>query len=129
MPYVADTHTLIWFLTGSSQLGQNALQIMRESAAGREIIVIPTIVLGELMSLCEKGKTSLNFREVLTKIESGDNYRIVPLDLATLKAASQTLADLSMHDRFIIATAKTLNLPLLTRDQAITQSGQVHTIW
>lgn len=52
MPYVADTHALVWFFTNSPTLGQTALQLMREADAGREVIIIPTIVLGELMSIC-----------------------------------------------------------------------------
>lgn len=32
-------------------------------------------------------------------------------------------------DRFIVATALEMRVPLITRDQRITQWGQVETIW
>jgi PIN domain nuclease of toxin-antitoxin system len=43
MPYVADTHALIWFFTGSPNLGRTAQLIMREADAGREIILCPLL--------------------------------------------------------------------------------------
>jgi PIN domain nuclease of toxin-antitoxin system len=129
MPYVADTHALVWFFTNSPKLGQAALQILREADAGREVIIIPTIVLGELMSICKSGKVALDFSTTLTKLEIGDNYQIVPLDLPTIKAANNIQAELEMHDRFIVATAQLLSMPVLTKDEMITQSGTVNAVW
>ena len=129
MPYVADTHALVWFFTGSSRLGPSALQVMRQADAGQEVIIIPTIVLGELMSICKSGKASLDFLTTLEKLEAGDNYQIVPLDIATLKIADAIKAELEMHDRFIVATAQRFNALVLTKDRVITQSGTVKTIW
>lgn len=129
MPYVTDTHALVWFLTKSPQMGKAAMHVMREAAAGREVIVIPTIVLGELMNICQAGKAPLDFSATLDQIESGDNYRIFPLDLAVVKVASEIPPGLEMHDRFIIATARLLELPLLTRDKEIIESRQVTVVW
>jgi PIN domain nuclease of toxin-antitoxin system len=39
MSYVADTRALVWFFTGSPNLGQTAQKIMHEADAGREIIL------------------------------------------------------------------------------------------
>ncbi len=129
MPYVVDTHALVWFFTGSSRLGSSALQVMRQVDAGQDVIIIPTIVLGELMSICKSGKASLDFSTDLEKLEAGDNYQIVPLDIATLKIADAIQAELEMHDRFIVATAQRFNTPVLTKDRVIIQSGTVKTIW
>jgi PIN domain nuclease of toxin-antitoxin system len=129
MPYVADTHALVWFFTNSPTLGQTALHLMREADAGREVIIIPTIVLGELMSICQSGKAPLDFSTTLARLETGDNYQIVSLDLATIKLASNIQAELEMHDRFIVATAQLFNVPVLTKDQKITDSGIVNIVW
>jgi predicted nucleic acid-binding protein len=43
--YVADTHSFLWFLTKDERLGSKAKEIFRLCDQGREIIVIPAIVL------------------------------------------------------------------------------------
>jgi PIN domain nuclease of toxin-antitoxin system len=54
-----------------------------------------------------------------------------PIDVAVVDAttsiARDTLTD--PWDRFIVATAQTLNSPLVTRDERIRASGLVQTIW
>ena len=129
MPYIADTHSLVWYFTNDPRLSPKVLEIFRSSAAGREIIVIPTIVLGEILYISEARRTPISFRDVLSKIEAGDNYEIAPLDLSVLKAASEIQVKLEMHDRFIVATAKVLGIPLLTKDEAITAAGVVEVVW
>jgi len=69
------------------------------------------------------------FQDALSRIEEGDNYEIVALDLQVLKAASEIQAGLEMHDRFIAATAKVLGLPLITKDKEITAAGIVEVVW
>jgi len=129
MPYVTDAHSLIWYFARDPRLSTKALEIFRSSAAGREIIIVPTIVLGEILYVSEAGKTPMPFQDALSRIEEGDNYEIVALDLQMLKAASEIQAGLEMHDRFIIATAKVLGLPLITKDKEITAAGIVEVVW
>jgi len=69
------------------------------------------------------------FQDALSRIEEGDNYEIVALDLQVLKAASEIQTGLEMHDRFIAATAKVLGLPLITKDKEITAAGIVEVVW
>jgi PIN domain nuclease of toxin-antitoxin system len=65
----------------------------------------------------------------LAKLEAGDNYQFVPLDLATLKAANDIQAELEMHDRLIVATAQLFSAPILTKDKQITDSGLISVVW
>jgi predicted nucleic acid-binding protein len=129
MPYVTDAHPLIWYFTHDSRLSPKALEIFRDSATGREIIIVPTIVLGEILYVSEAGRAPVPFQDVLSRIEKGDNYEIAALDLHVLKAASEIQVGLEMHDRFIIATAKVLGLPLITKDEEITAAGIVEVVW
>ncbi len=129
MPYVTDAHALVWYFIGSPCLSQKALEIFRDSAAGREIIVIPSIVLGEILHISEKGRVPASFEEIVTRIETGDNYEVAALDLHLLKVASEIKVGLSLHDRLIVATAQSLGLPLITRDEAIVAAGIVKTVW
>jgi predicted nucleic acid-binding protein len=79
MPYIADTHALIWFFTNSRSLGQTALDILREADAGREVIMIPTIVLAEVMSICKSGKAPLDFATTWPSLKPGITINLFPL--------------------------------------------------
>ena len=129
MPYVTDAHSLIWYFARDPRLSTKALEIFRSSAAGREIIIVPTIVLGEILYVSEAGRTPVAFQDVLLRIEKGDNYGIAALDLHVLKAASDIQAGLEMHDRFITDTVKVLGLPLITKDKEIAAAGIVEVVW
>ncbi len=54
--YVVDTHTLSWYLAGNEKLGAVAKKALHDSAVR---IVVPTLVLGELVSMIERGKTAI----------------------------------------------------------------------
>jgi len=56
-----------------------------------------------------------------------ESIRVVPLDLAVARAVNEfgPAAVPELPDRIIAATARPLNLPLLTTDPAIEQSGLV----
>lgn len=129
MPYVTDAHPLIWHLLRSQRLSANAAAIFNAADVGQEVIYIPTIVLAELMHIAEAAQIALKFSGVLKQIKSGDNYLTLPLDLPIIEAAAEISARLEMHDRLIVATAKVLNVSLITRDEAITAAGIVPVVW
>lgn len=129
MPYVTDAHPLIWHLLHSKRLSAKAAVIFSATDVGQEVIYIPTIVLGELMHIAEAAQIALKFSDVLKQIKSGDNYVTISLDLPIIEAAAEISARLEMHDRLIVATAKVLNVSLITRDEAITAAGIVPVVW
>ena len=129
MPYVTDAHPLVWHLLRSQRLSAKAAALFNAADAGQDVIYIPTIVLGELMHIAEAAQISLKFSDVLKQIKSGDNYVTIPLDLPIIEAAAEIRVRLEMHDRLIVATAKVLNVSLITRDEAITSAGLVPVVW
>jgi len=108
MPYVTDAHSLIWYFARDPRLSTKALEIFRSSAAGREIIIVPTIVLGEILYVSEAGKTPMPFQDALSRIEESDNYEIVALDLHVLKAATEIQVGLEMHVRALLHYKRSL---------------------
>ena len=56
---------------------------------------------------------------------------MAPLNVAVAQAVSDfgPAAILDMPDRIILATARALNLPLITVDPVITESELVEVIW
>ena len=51
--YVTDTHALVWYLGGSTQLGVTARSAFDEAVAGASAVYVPAIVLAELVMLIE----------------------------------------------------------------------------
>lgn len=76
-----------------------------------------------------QSRTPVPFRDVLSRIEEGDNYEIAALDFHVPRAASEIRVGLETHDRFVIATARVLGLPLITEDKGITAAGIVEVVW
>ncbi len=128
MNYVADAHTIIWYFIDDPRLSQNARQAFEQTLTAGAIF-IPTIVLAEIMYISQKGRISMTFEETLSHIEMYENFRITALELDILKVASTISGDLEMHDRLIVATALHFDAHLITRDEQITQSRVVNTVW
>ncbi len=72
-------------------------------------------------------KTS--FEETLSHIEMYENFRIAALDLDILKVAASISDDLEMHDKLIVATTLYFDAHLITKDEQITRSKVVNTVW
>ncbi len=129
MDYLADTVALVRHLTKHAGLGQQARQILREADAGKHRIFISAISLMEILYLAQARRIKVNLTEVITFISNSPNYTLVPVD-ANIVLAAATIDDVpELHDRMIVATAKHLQIPILTSDQIITQSTHVQTIW
>lgn len=54
--YVADTHSLIWYLEDSPRLSSGARECFDACDRGEVIINVPTICLVEIIYLQEKGR-------------------------------------------------------------------------
>jgi predicted nucleic acid-binding protein len=124
---VVDTHALVWFLEDSPQLSEMASRQFDEIEAGRATGIVPTMVLAELLHLTESRKKTIDFQSALRGLHDV-KLRLFPLEVRTLERAQQ-VKGLELHDRIIVATALLLGGRLLTRDQAIRESGYVDCIW
>ncbi len=128
--YVTDTHPFLWYLVGDTRrLGPAARVAFDQAEAGRAVIIIPSIVLAESLHVSEKGRMKFKFERVLETIESALNYRIYPLDLPVIRRASDLKGVSEIHDRIIVATAKHIELELITDDEEVRTSGQVGVVW
>ena len=128
MNYVADTHSLVWYFTEDPRLSKKALDAF-EQTKQKDLIIIPTVVLAELMFISRKGKITITFSETLKEIEECENFNVVPLDIEILKVAEKMKADIEMHDKLIVATALHFEAALITRDEIIKKLGIVSTVW
>ena len=129
MLYVADTHSIIWFLTDDKKIGNKAKEILDKADEGKVIIIIPTIVLAELVFICEKKKASIQFKGVIDKINKSSNYIHYNLDMKVISEILNLTQIPEMHDRVIVATAKLNRAMLITKDRKIRDSNIVDVIW
>jgi PIN domain nuclease of toxin-antitoxin system len=96
------------------------------SAKYRILISIMTIV--EIMYLSERNRIPVDLSMTRQKIENLSNYAIVELDMEIVEKA-KTIHGLELHDRLIVASALSLNIPILSSDKAITDAKVVNVIW
>lgn len=125
---VADTHSLVWYLLDSPELGKEADKIFAACDRGEALIYIPTICLVELIYLQEKGKIPSHLMTEL--LSNSSNLVFADLSAEVVAALATIPRDHvpDMPDRIIAATARHLELPLVSRDRQI-QTSSIETIW
>jgi PIN domain nuclease of toxin-antitoxin system len=62
-------------------------------------------------------------------IQSKSNYVLLPLLPETVISSHTLLAIPDIFDRLVVAEARRLSLPLITRDAAIKASGLLSVVW
>lgn len=130
MPFVTDTHSLIWYLTDDPQLSTRAKEVFQTADNFHDHIYIPCIVFFELLYLIEKKKVAIDFDDFLAMVSSSKNYKVEPLCLSIIEKSKiiprNRVAD--PWDRIIAATSMHLKLPLITGDRILRQIG-IDVLW
>lgn len=131
---VLDTHVLVWWVNGDSQLSENArAAIEHEQTSENGLILISAISAWEIAMLIEKGRLALSMSvddwlDVVAEIES---VRFMPLGVAVGVQATRLPGDFHKDpaDRMIVSLARHLNAPLVTADEKIRAYKHVRSIW
>ncbi len=129
MDFVTDTHALLWWFIDSRKISAKASAIFEECENGEHVIFVPSIVIAEALSIFDKNRVSFNFRRLLKKIDESDNFTLVALDFSILQKMTTLKNIPELHDKIIVATAKHLNLPIITKDEILLDSKNIKTIW
>lgn len=124
MKILVDTHTIFWFFTADKRISNKAKSYL--SKASR--IFIPTIVLLELLYLMRKIGMENQFIDINKQLKTDSRTTFVSLDLAIVEAIARNPEAIEMHDAVIVASAQTLQVPLVTKDGTI-QKVYPKTIW
>jgi len=125
MPFVTDTHPLLWHMTDDPRLSLRVKKIF-----DNDYIFIPCIVFFELLYLVEKKRIVSDFDSFITLVSSSENYNVEPLCLPIIETSKRIPRDkvTDPWDRLIAATSMHLSLPLITRDEALRDIG-LEVIW
>lgn len=126
--YVADAVGLILHLE-KRKSGRRAEQIFDAAENANTIIHIPAMVFAEILYLSEKKRIFATLTDVFGLVQNFPNFKEFPLNLDVIKSAAQITDVPELHDRIISASAKLLNLELITNDKKVQSSIFVKTIW
>jgi PIN domain nuclease of toxin-antitoxin system len=127
-----DTHEWVWLAMDSKRLSRSALTAIRRAVESGGLSVA-SISLWELAALFDEGRiralgtVESSVRSVVEET-SVIVHEITP-EIAALATAFPIDFPCDPADRLIGATARSLGLPLVTRDQGMSESKLLKTIW
>ena len=135
MRVVADTHALLWYLLDDPdrRLSPDARTALEQAESTNGIAVSVASVVDLWYVIRTRGTfTDDQLDQVLRLLRDPEtSLEAEPITLDVAAAFRQIHRDAlgDPWDRFITATAVALDLPLVTRDRRIRESGLVETIW
>ena len=129
---VLDTHTLVWWVHGDDMLSKKAkTAIARELDGGQ--IVVSAITAWEIAMLVEREKLvlSMDVGSWLATVAEIDAVQMMPVDNEIAVKSVELPGEFHKDpaDRMIVATARKLAVPLVTKDEKIRAYAHVKTIW
>ncbi len=128
---VTDTHALIFHAAGGGVLGPKAKEQFAAAERREALVYVPMAVVWEVGLLARAVKINLRrpVRDFFGDLFSNPAYQPHDLGAAQVFDADELRFTRDPFDALICATARDLNLPLLTRDAAIRASGVVKILW
>jgi PIN domain nuclease of toxin-antitoxin system len=128
---VTDTHALLFHAAGGSRLGPRAKSLFAAAEERNAIVYVPMVVIWEVTLLARAVRVNLHrpVRSFFADLFSNPSYQPHALDAPQIFEAGELRALRDPFDALICAAARDLDLPLITRDETIAESGQVKTIW
>ena len=129
---VLDTHALVWWVAGDPALSRKAKTAIEREREGGAIIV-STISAWEIAMLVEHGRLVLSM-DVGSWLAAAGQIEAVRFHPADVEIAIKSVAlpgefHKDPADRMIVATARKLAIPLVTKDERIRAYAHVRTIW
>lgn len=129
---VLDTHILVWWVTGDAALSGEAKAVIEREQNGGEIIV-SAISAWEITMLVEKERLvlSMDVSKWLATVAEIEGVKFLPVDVDIANKSVVLPGEFHKDpaDRMIVATARKLAAPLVTRDEKIKSYPHVKTIW
>jgi len=126
---VLDTHAWLWWLSTPAKLGKRAARAIDKA----DRIGVPAISVWELAMKVEARKLKLDRAyEAWVDDALAEDPRVELLHLLpriAIDASRLSWDHGDPADRFIVATARAYDAPLVTADERIQESGLVRCVW
>jgi len=126
-----DTHVLVWWVNGDHQRLSDTARKVLESR--EQTTLVSAISCWEVAMLVQRGRLglSMDVEHWVSLLQSVPQLRLLPLSPSVAVAATR-LPD-PFHpdpaDRFLVAQARELNIPLVTADSKIRAYPHLHSLW
>lgn len=128
---VTDTHPIIYYAGGGRGLSPRAASFFESCERQQAVLYVPAAVIWECALLARGARVNLRrpprafFEDLFT------NPAFCPVDLNPDQAfiADEVRVGRDPFDNLICAAARSLDLPLITRDGRIQESGAVRVLW
>ena len=122
-----DTHALIWFLRGDSELSPTANSAMRDP---ENVRFVSMASLWEIAIKVNLGKIQFDFQlKDFAALISANHFEILPIEFEhTVRVGTLPLHHRDPFDRMLIAQASVNDLTIVTRDLYFPDYG-VPVLW
>jgi PIN domain nuclease of toxin-antitoxin system len=129
--WVTDTHPLLFHAAGGKGLGTRARRSFQVCESRDGIIYVPAAVVWETSLLARAGRVRLgrSVRAFFDDLFANPAYQPLVLDNEQIFLADAERPNSDPFDALICASARRLELPLITRDADIAGSGLVSVVW
>ena len=127
--FVADTHALWWYLRSPELLSPAASAVFRLAESGNALIIVPAIVVAEVYYLSVKLGQALTPATLFDALTGREDIQLSSLGRSQLEKLSLFPEIPEMHDRLIAAESVSLDAPVITRDETLSTSPKIDTIW
>jgi PIN domain nuclease of toxin-antitoxin system len=128
---VTDTHALLFHAAGATTLGRRAAAQFEACERQQALIYVPMAVIWEVSLLARASRVNLRrpVRDFFGDLFTNPGYQ--PLDLTSEQVylADDLRFTRDPFDALIVAAARSLELPLMSRDGDIRASGTVAILW
>ena len=128
MDYLLDTVAIIRHFSGHGRIGRKAKTIIEEAEDGKHVLLLSVVSLFEIMYLAEKNRIAISLPNTLSLIHQKPCYQVAELSAEIVVAASK-IKFYELHDRLILATARHLNLDILSSDLRFDELENFKRIW
>lgn len=132
MRVIVDSNAIVWYGHDSPRLSDRARETL-DDAVVTDGVIMSIVTLVELWYVTQttRGISQEELDAISAQVSSSPTMAFSPVDEAVAGKFITIDRDLLRDpwDRFIVATALAFDLPLVTADRRIQESGLVEAIW
>lgn len=128
---VTDTHALVFHASANKALGARAVSHFEACERQQALLYVPMAVMWETSLLARASRINLHrpVRQFFADLFTNPAYQSIELTADEVFDADELRFTRDPFDALICATARRLDLPLITRDGDIRASGAVRVLW
>lgn len=127
---VTDTNPLL-FHAARRRLGKKAAAHFRACELQKAVVYVPMGVIWEVSLLTRRGRIDLGGspRQFFETLFSNPGFQALDLGVELVLVADEIVIGHDPFDNLICAAALSLELPLMTADGPVRESGIVKVLW